>query len=241
MSAALFPWVPEWLRILITLALLGLGLIVGVAALRASLIVAEVVSVAAWKGAQRLTVWLSDLLIRLLLGSGVVLTAALLTTARVCGQAAARLCGRAFAPLALWFESMRQREKLRLLWEEEYRDQFPRFEDFLEAFARGGKPREEERQEPRFDEAPSAKPPPKRDPPRPRPSPPPPPDPKRRAFVAACRLMGVPESGEFTPQFLNVRYRALISAAHPDRGGNAQRAAAINAARDLIKTRKGWT
>ncbi|WP_079365516.1 hypothetical protein [Hydrogenophaga sp. H7] len=241
MSAAMYPWVPEWLRILLTLALLGLGLIVGVAALRAALIVAEVVSVAAWKGAQRLTVWLSDLLIRLVLGSGVVLAAALLTTARVCGRAAARLCARAFAPIALWFESMRQREKLRLLWEEEYRDQFPRFEDFLEAFARGGKPREEERQEPPFDEAPRAKPPPKRDPPRPRPSPPPPPDPKRLAFAAACRLMGVPESGEFTPQFLNVRYRALISAAHPDRGGNAQRAAAINAARDLIKTRKGWT
>lgn len=241
MSAALFPWVPEWLRILLTLALLGLGLIVGVAALRAALVVAEVVSVAVWKCAQRLTVWLSDLLIRLLLGSGVVVAAALLTTARVCGQAAARLCARAFAPLALWFESMRQREKLRLLWEEEYRDEFLRFEDFLEAFARSGKSREEERQEPRFDEAPSPKPPPKRDPPRPRPSPPPPPDPKRLAFVAACRLMGVPESGEFTPQFLNVRYRALISAAHPDRGGNAQRAAAINAARDLIKTRKGWT
>jgi hypothetical protein len=242
MSAALFPWVPEWLRILLTLALLALGLIVAVAALRASLIVAEVVSVAAWKGAQRLTVWLSDLLIRLLLGSVVVLAAALLTTARVCGQAAARLCARVFAPLALWFESIRQREKLRLLWEEEYRDEFPRFEDFLEAFARGGKAREDERQEPRFDEAPSPKPPPKRDPPRPRPSPPPPPpDPKRLAFIAACRLMGVPESGEFTPQFLNVRYRALISTAHPDRGGNAQRAAAINAARDLIKARKGWT
>lgn len=242
MSAALFPWVPEWLRILLTLVLLALGLIVAVAALRASLIVAEVVSVAAWKGAQRLTVWLSDLLIRLLLGSGVVLAAALLTTARVCGQAAARLGARAFAPLALWFESIRQREKLRLLWEEEYRDQFATFEEFFEAFARGGKPREDERQEPRFDDAPRQPPPPKREPPRPRPSPPPPPpDPKRLAFVAACRLMGVPESGEFTPQFLNVRYRALISAAHPDRGGNAQRAAAINAARDLIRTRKGWT
>jgi hypothetical protein len=242
MTAAVFPWVPEWLRILLTLGLLALGLIVAVAALRAAVIVAEVVSVAVWKGAQRLTVWVSDLLIRLLMGSAAILVAALLTTARVCGRAAARLSARAFAPLALWFESIRQREKLRLLWVEEYRDQFPRFEDFLEAFARGGKPREDERQEPRFDDAPPG--PPGRDPPRPRPSPsppPPPPDAKRLAFIAACRLLGVPESGEFTSQFLGQRYRALISAAHPDRGGNARRAAAINAARDLIKTRKGWT
>jgi hypothetical protein len=241
MSAAEFPWVPEWLRILLTLALLGLGLVVAVAALRAALIVAEVVSVAVWKGAQRLTVWLSDLLITLLLGSAAILVAALQTTARSGGRAVAGLSARAFAPLAVWFESIRQRERLRQLWEEEYRDQFATFEEFLEAFARGGKPRAEERQEPRFDEAPPG-PTPKREPPQPRPSPPPPPpDPRRQAFIAACCLLGVPESGAFTPQFLGVRYRALISAAHPDRGGNAQRAAAINAARDLIKQAKGWT
>lgn len=241
MSAAEFPWVPEWLRILLTLTLLAVGLIVAVAALRAALVVAEVVGVAGWSGAQRLTVWLSDLFIKFVLGCVAVLGAALLTAARALWWMARSLAARAFAPMAVWFETLRQRERLRQLWEEEYRDQFPRFEDFLEAFARGGKPREDERQEPRFDEAPQ--PQRKREPPQPRPSPPPPPppDPRRLAFVAACRLMGVPESGEFTPQYLNVRYRALISAAHPDRGGNAQRAAAINAARDLIKSRKGWT
>lgn len=247
MSAVAFPGVPEWLRIAVTLAMLAVILIVGLAALRAAAILLLAGAQVAGEGAQRLTMWLSDMLIQLALAVVAVLSMALLTTARAFWWAARDLWARTgasmLAPIAVRLEAVRQRQMLRQLWQDEYRDQFPEFPDFLDAFARGGKPRAGERQEPRFDNAPPPGPPPRRDSPRPRPSPPPsppPPDPKRLAFIAACRLLGVPESGEFTPQFLNARYRVLISAAHPDRGGSVQRAATLNAARDLIKSRKGW-
>lgn len=246
MSAAAFPWVPEWLRIAVTLAMLAVILIVGLAALRAAAILLVFTGQVAGEGAERLTTWLSHLLIRLVLAVVAVLSGVLLTIARVFWRMARGLWARTgasmLAPIAVRLEAMRQRRMLRQLWEDEYRDQFPDFADFLDAFARSGKPREGEREEPRFDDTPPPGSPPRREPPRPRPAPtpPPPPDPNRLAFIAACRLLGVPESGEFTPQFLNARYRVLISAAHPDRGGSVQRAAALNAARDLIKSRKGW-
>jgi len=67
MSAAAFPWVPEWLRIAVTLAMLAVILIVGLAALRAAAILLVFTGQVAGEGAQRLTTWLSDLLIRLAL------------------------------------------------------------------------------------------------------------------------------------------------------------------------------
>ncbi|KWT91736.1 MULTISPECIES: hypothetical protein [unclassified Variovorax] len=241
MSAAAFPGVPEWLRIAVTLAMLAVILIVGLAALRAVAILLLAGAQVAGEGAQRLTIWLSDMLIQLALGAVSMTVAALPTAARafwwMARDAWARTGARALAPFAVKLEELRQRAALRRVWANEYRDQYPTFAAFLDAFARGGKPRADERQEPRFDDAPPQ--------PGPRPSSPPPPapppDPKRQAFIAACRLLGVPESGEFTPQLLNARYRVLISAAHPDRGGDVQRAATLNAARDVIKHMKGWT
>lgn len=245
-AVADFLWVPEWLRLMVTLGALALGLVAGLAALRAAAVLLLAVAQAVWEGAQRLTMWLSELFINIVLSVAAAIGATLLTIGLALLVAArnlwARLSARALAPITIWLEATRQRQELRRLWANEYRDQYPRFADFLDAFARGGRPREDERQKPSFEDAPRSSPPPKRDPPRSRPSPPPPPpDPKRQAFIAACRVLGVPDSGVFTPQHLNARYRLLISAAHPDRGGNAQRAAAINAARDLINSMKGWT
>ena len=261
MSAAAFPGVPEWLRIAVTLAMLAVILIVGLAALRAVAILLLSGAQVAGEGAQRLTIWLSDMLIQFALGVISMTVAALLAVARalwwMARHAWARTGALALAPFAVKLEELRQRAALRRVWANQYRDQYPTFAAFLDAFARGGKPCADERQEPRFDDAPPSDHPrdqprdepraPPRAPPQPGPrpsSPPPPappPDPKRQAFIAACRLLGVPESGEFTPQFLNARYRVLISAAHPDRGGDVQRAATLNTARDVIKHMKGWT
>lgn len=76
-------------------------------------------------------------------------------------------------------------------------------------------------------------------PPRPPPPPKPPPDPKVLAYEAACRLLGLPVGG-FTREQLNKVFRSRIHAAHPDRGGNHEQAAALAAARDLIRNWHGW-
>ncbi len=75
--------------------------------------------------------------------------------------------------------------------------------------------------------------------PPPPPPPKPPPDPKVLAYQAACRLFGLPVGG-FTPEQLNKVFRTRIHAAHPDRGGNHEQAAALAAARDLIRNWHGW-
>ncbi len=114
-------------------------------------------------------------------------------------------------------EQRRQREELKRLWRAEFRDQFATFREFLDAFDNGGKSPGGGQQE-----APKT-------------------DAKRDAFTAACRLLGLPTSGEFTLQQLNTRFRALMQKAHPDSGGSNEHAARLNAARDLIKKTKGWS
>lgn len=245
-AAAHLLGVPEWLQLMVRVGALALGLIMGLAALRAAAVLFLMGVQATWEGVQRLTFWLSELAIDTALCAAAAIAATVVTVFRALSGSAqkfsARLTARLLAPFLMGWEAMRQRQELRRIWANEYRDQFPTFAAFLDAFARGGRPRGDERQEPHFEDAPRSSPPPRRDPPRPRPPPPPPPpDPKRQAFIAACRVLGVPDSGVFTLSQLNLRYRALISANHPDRGGNAQKAAAINAARDLIKSMKGWT
>ena len=113
MSAIAFPGVPEWLRILVTLAVLAGGLIVAFAAARAALVLLAAALEAAWEGAQRLALWLSDLFIKLVLGCVAVIAAAVLTAARALWWMVRSLAARAFAPMALWFERLRQRERLR--------------------------------------------------------------------------------------------------------------------------------
>lgn len=114
--------------------------------------------------------------------------------------------------------SLRRWLKLWRAWRHEFRDDFATFGEFVAAFERGGQPRQKSRPSP----------------------PPPPPDPRQAAYSAACRLLGLPESGLTLPQ-LKARHRVLISAMHPDRkGGDTERAAQLNAACDLIKRTKGW-
>lgn len=151
---------------------------------------------------------------------------------------------RAHNALALKAEALRQRQQLWTHWKREFRDQFPTFREFLDAF----EGRNQQREEPQFKDQPRKdgreQGQRKQDPPRPPPPPPPPrppPDPQRAAFIAACRVFGLPENGEFTLKDLTTRYRILISKAHPDRPGHSGHATSINVARDLIKQRKGWT
>jgi hypothetical protein len=61
------------------------------------------------------------------------------------------------------------------------------------------------------------------------------------AFMAACNLFGLPENGVFNEAELKARYRSLMKRIHPDIAGANDRAAAANAARKLIKERKGWS
>lgn len=63
-----------------------------------------------------------------------------------------------------------------------------------------------------------------------------PPDP----FLAACRLVGLPESGEFTAAEFKQRFHTLMKAVHPDIAGPNLFAQQLNAARAVIKKRKGW-
>lgn len=233
MIDALFGLLPVWIALPLLLVLCALGLIVAAALFQASVMLAEAV----WHGSLRMTNALTLAFARM----GVltfqwcgmaVLGIAQVLRALICAawdQTARRLCAALLAP----WQAVRQRMRLWDTWRREFRDEFETFDDFLYAFEHGGK-RREQRDEPKFDagaqsgrrdqgEAPKR----------------PPPDPHKAAYAAACRLLGLPESG-FTPEQLNARYRALMGAAHPDKGGDTQRAAAINAARDLIKHTKGW-
>ena len=58
------------------------------------------------------------------------------------------------------------------------------------------------------------------------------------AYDAACRLLGFDPQG--SQDELKRVYRTMIRRAHPDAGGCAAQAAAVNEARDLIKECRGW-
>lgn len=60
------------------------------------------------------------------------------------------------------------------------------------------------------------------------------------AFAAACRTMGLPESGQFAENGFKARYRELMKKVHPDIAGPNAHAAEINAASAIIRKRKGW-
>ena len=67
-----------------------------------------------------------------------------------------------------------------------------------------------------------------------------PPAPAPDPFAAACKIIGLPASGNFTEAEFKARYRALMKEVHPDIAGPNERAAQVNAASMLIKKRKGW-
>ncbi len=57
-------------------------------------------------------------------------------------------------------------------------------------------------------------------------------------YIAALTLLGLQEDcthAEFTRAF-----RSAIALAHPDRGGTNEQAMALNAARNIVRSHKGW-
>jgi hypothetical protein len=116
--------------------------------------------------------------------------------------------------LAPMLERRRQREELRRTYEE-VKDQFGSYDEFVRSF--------EGEEETAREEEPA--------PPSPAPADP---------FAAACRLLGLADTGSFTQAELKARYHQLMKAVHPDIIGATGFATQLNEARDLIKSRKGW-
>lgn len=232
MIAAVFDFLPLWLALPVLLALCALGLIVAAAVLQALVMLAE----AAWHGGQRLITVLTLAFVR----AGLLIFQwcgmAVLGIAQMLWWGLAvlweRTGGRVLAAVRLRIEALRQRRKLWELWRREFRQDFATFAEFLDAFERGGKQREE----PRFDEGSRREERARRDDRRT----PPPPDADQKAFAEACLFLGLPTSG-FTREELNARFRRQMSRVHPDKGGGHERAVKLNRARDLIMQRRGWT
>lgn len=58
------------------------------------------------------------------------------------------------------------------------------------------------------------------------------------AYAQALEVLGVTRG--FTREALKCAYRTAIRNAHPDAGGSAQAAQAVNAAYELIRRAHGW-
>jgi hypothetical protein len=58
------------------------------------------------------------------------------------------------------------------------------------------------------------------------------------AYAAARALLGLPLS--FSEDELTTAYRRAIRKAHPDTGGTAEAAQAVNAARSTVMRERGW-
>jgi hypothetical protein len=225
--SAVIEWRPLWLRVALAGVGFLLGSIVALAACQAAKVLGAMAIEAGFNAAAHLTNRLTRVFVEW--GCGM---------ARGVGLSVRALARAVRGGLA----RQRQARKLRRLWHEEFREHFETFAAFRDAFGRAATPERTAQRErpssgatPRREEQARPKPPPSPPPPRN-----PPPDPDQAALNAACRMLGLPESG-FTPEQLSKCYRVRMHAAHPDRGGSHRHAAALNAARDLIKKRKGWT
>lgn len=242
MMSEAISFLPWWISLPLLAGACVLALIVALAAFAAL----QVLAAMALDGAAHLTKLLADVFVNATISAvgGCIALVQMLVTLLLWPLTILweHTAVRAHNALALKAEALRQRQELLRHWKREFRDQFPTFREFLDAF----EGRQAHREEPRFQDEPRTdgreQGQRKQDPPRPPPDPPrPPPDPHRAAFIAACRVFGLPENGEFTLNDLTTRYRVLISKAHPDRPGGSGHATSINVARDLIKQRKGWT
>lgn len=108
-------------------------------------------------------------------------------------------------------QSWREEQELRRLWKEEFREEFRTFREFKQHFQAGAQEKAEE-----------------------------PAPPKADPFIAACRILGLPETGTFTAAEMKKKYLTLMKGVHPDAGGSNALAAEINAACTFIRERKGW-
>lgn len=216
--SAVIEWLPLWLRVALAVAVFLLGSIVLLAAYQAARVIAATVLEACINGATNAVDRLTAVFVGWAFG-----------LARGIAQLVCRLVGALVGAVRPAPHVERQPPQQRVP---------PRSDQFQRATNRAaGGPQ----QPPRGGHARAAQGHAKASPPPPPPPPPkPPPDPEVLAYQAACRVLGLPEAG-FTPEQLSKSYRVRIHAAHPDRGGSHQQAAALNAARDLIKKRMGWT
>lgn len=212
--SAVIDWLPLWLRVALAVIVFLMGSIVLLAAYQAAKVIGAVVLEACFNAATELVDRLTAVFVGLAFG-----------LARWIGQLVRCLLGALLGAVHPAPHAERQPQQQRVP---------PRSDQFQRAANRAaGGPQQPppNRQARRGTERAEAAPPS---------PPPPPPDPKMLAYRAACRILGLPEAG-FTREQLSKCYRVRIHAAHPDRGGSHQQAAALNAARDLIKKRKGWT
>lgn len=112
--------------------------------------------------------------------------------------------------------------EMRKIWRDQYRERFTTFREFRAAFENGmnddAAHDDNRREEPKFDEE----------------------EDRIDSFAAACSILKLPEDGSFTKAQLEASFRKLMMQAHPDRGGSAQAAAALNRARDIVCQEKGW-
>ena len=141
-----------------------------------------------------------------------------------------RIAGKVTVALVQkYHERLADERKLQALYREEYAADFRTYSDFkryFKAVQRGEEPAypgssDEAEPQPEFEEEPSPKQGPSSDP-----------------YEDALRLLGLSEP--FTQAAFKAIYRVRMKEAHPDKTGSNEAAARINAAREIIKKRKGW-
>lgn len=212
--SAVVEWLPLWLRVVLAVAVFLMGSIVLLAAYQAAKVIGAVALEACFNAATDLVDRLTAVFVGWVFG-----------LARGSAQLVCRLLGVLADAVRPAPHVERQPPQARV---PPRSDQFARRTNRAAGGAQQAQPNRQAR--PETDQAKASPPPP---PPKP------PPDPKVLAYQAACRLFGLPVGG-FTPEQLNKVFRTRIHAAHPDRGGNHEQAAALAAARDLIRNWHGW-
>lgn len=213
--SAVIEWLPLWLRVGLAVVIFLFGSIVLLAAYQAARVIVATVLEACFNMASNAVERLTAVFVGWAFGF-----------ARGIGQLVCRLVGALVGAVRAAPHVERQPPQARV---PPRSDQFARGTD--RAAGRAQRPQPNSQARPGTERAKAAPPPP--------PPPKPPPDPRVLAYQAACRLFGLPV-GRFTREQLNKVFRTRIHTAHPDRGGNHQQAAALAAARDLIRKWHGW-
>lgn len=214
-----FPWYVRFPAMLVAAAL-GTALIVTAA---------KAIRYAIVDGTERAKKWTQDASV--ILGQRIVESSAnclegigylALLALRLLWMPARMILDEALGWLAVVQKRVELELRVRKEWRDHHRKEFASFREFRAAFENGqsGDAGHDgaHREEPKFEEEERLDP-----------------------FVGACRLLGLKENGSFTKAEMEARYRKLMMAAHPDRnGGDSKRATALNVARQVILSTKGW-
>ncbi len=128
------------------------------------------------------------------------------------------LMSKAFSPI---LDRMDEERELKGVWQREFRDQYKTFREFKEAINNPySQHSRDDAEEPSF--GPSH-------------------DDGGNIFLEACQLLELPESGEFTFDEFERRFRKMRSISHPDKGGSNYLYVKIEQASVEIRREKGWT